>query len=97
MSQCRDCNADILFGRTEAGKLMPLDPERLDRGDPRANLAVCRDHTGRLLVRVLKDDEQPYAHEWRGMPHFATCVPRLAQEGRIDGVVSLDRRRAGKR
>lgn len=97
MSQCRDCNADILFGRTEAGKLMPMDPERLDREDHRANLAVCRDHTGRLLVRVLKEGEGTYLHEWRAMPHFATCVPRLAAEGRLEGVVSLDRRRAGKR
>lgn len=97
MNRCRDCGADILFARTEAGKLMPLDPERLDRGDPDANVAVTRDHTGRLLARVLKDGEDPYRHEWRAIPHFATCLPLLAQAGRVDGVVSLARRREGKR
>lgn len=96
MSQCRDCGADILWGRTDAGKLMPLDPERRDADDPAANVAATRDHTGRLLVRVLHAGEQPDRHEWRAVPHFATCVPRLAQAGRIPGVASLARHRTGR-
>lgn len=90
---CRDCQADIIWGRTTAGKMMPLDPERLDRDDESANVAVCRDHLGRVLARVLTADEQPLPHEWRAMPHFATCLPRLAAQDRVEGVVSLDRKR----
>lgn len=96
MNRCSDCGADILWGRTEAGKAMPLDPERLPADDEKANLAVCRDHLNRILVRVLKAGEQPYRHEWRAMPHFATCVPRLAQQGRIDGVIPLERRKKAR-
>lgn len=74
---------------------MPLDPERRADGDPAANVAVSRDHLGRVLARVLKPTEGDRAEpfEWLAVPHFATCVPRLAREGRIDGVTSLDRAR----
>ena len=95
MSRCRDCQADIIFARTHAGKLMPLDPERREPGDPAANVAVSRDHTGRFLARVLKptEDDKPEPFEWLAIPHFATCLPRLAQQGRVPDVIPLARRR----
>lgn len=93
--RCRDCQADIVWARTQAGKLMPLDPERRPDGDPAANVAVSRDHLGRVLARVLKptEDDRAEPFEWLAVPHFATCVPRLAREGRVEGVASLDRAR----
>ncbi len=99
MSQCRECEETILFGRTRAGKLMPLNPEIRSRDDALANLAVYKDHTGRLNVRVLKDGEQPEPYERRGMPHFATCVKRrtdaAALRGEIANVIPLPKRRPG--
>lgn len=100
MSQCRTCQADILFARTTAGKLMPLDPARHEHDDHTANVAVYRDHTGRLNARVLKQDEQPERFEWRAMPHFATCAnlvaERDAKAGRLraEGVLPFRKRKA---
>lgn len=93
MSVCRDCGADIVFARTQAGKLMPLDPERREAGDPAANVAVARNHLGTLLARVLTNaapDPEPF--EWLAIPHFATCLTRRAQAGKVDGVIPLTRR-----
>lgn len=88
MSRCQRCNADIIWARTQAGKLMPLDPERRQAGDPAANVAVSRDHTGRFLARVLKPTQQdkPEPFEWLAVPHFATCAP-VERSGPIEGVV----------
>lgn len=93
---CKDCGVDIIWGRTAAGKHQPLDPARLDRTDTRANLAAYRDHLGVVRVRVLPDGEQPDSHEWRAMPHFATCITRLVQAGKVDDVIPLARRRRGR-
>lgn len=95
MSLCDKCGGPMLFGRTTAGRAMPMDPERYQGDDPAANLAVSRDHLGRLLVRVLKKGEAPESYEWRGMPHFATCPPLVAERdakaGRLrdQGVIPL--------
>ena len=78
-SLCRQCQEPIMFARTEAGKPMPLDPARHDADDEVANVAVFRDHTGRLNARVLKAGEQPAKFEWRAMPHFAPCKRLLAE------------------
>jgi hypothetical protein len=76
MSQCRECGQDIVFGRTESGKLMPLDPQRYPDDDESANVAVYRDHTTRLNVRVISEDRPLASHEHRAMPHFASCPVR---------------------
>ena len=57
MSICRECQRDILFGRTSNGRPMPIDPGVYPADDERANLAVYKDHTGRINVRVLKAGE----------------------------------------
>lgn len=79
---CRRCRRAIVFGwtvdndtRVRTGKRMPLDDARLERDDERANVAAYRDGSGALVVRVLKKGEEPDRHEWRMMPHFATCQP----------------------
>lgn len=96
MGRCRDCQADIIWSRTQAGKMMPLDPERREPGDPAANVAVARNHLGGVLARVLKAGEVPEPFEWLAIPHFATCLPRLAQAGRVDDVIPLARRAKAK-
>jgi len=93
VSTCNACGGTVLFGRTTTAnnKPIPLDPQRHERDDERANVAVSRNHLGSLLARVLKDGEQPERHEWRAMPHFATCPKRAAdadaKAGRIPDVI----------
>jgi hypothetical protein len=98
MTTCRDCSADIVWGVTEKGRRIPLNPERHDPGDEHANLAVYRDHLSRLHVRVPSVDRPIASFEWRATPHFATCPPRVAardaQAGRIPNVVPFRRRSA---
>lgn len=96
MATCRDCQADIVWGVTEKGHRIPLDPERRVRDDETANLAVYRDHLDRLHVRAISAERPVAGFEWRAIPHFATCPPRVAardaQAGRIPNVVPLRRR-----
>jgi hypothetical protein len=80
VSQCRECHRDIVFGRTAAGKLMPMDPEPYPDDDAAANLAVYRDHTTRLNVRVITADRPLERHEHRAMPHFASCPARKQRD-----------------
>lgn len=75
---CNSCHADITWATTPNGRQMPLDPPRYDRADETANIAVYRDHTGRIRGRVLTRGEVPARFEWRAMPHFATCRARHA-------------------
>lgn len=71
---CSLCDAEILWARTsKSGKPMPIDPAPSDDG----NLAVYKDHTGRINARVLKAGEEPESYEKRGKAHFATC-PKYA-------------------
>lgn len=98
MSRCRECGGDIVFGRTEAGKLMPLDPQRYPDDDETANVAVYRDHTTRLNARVINDDRPLASYEHRAMPHFATCPKRVADASarrgdlRAEGVIPFPKR-----
>lgn len=96
MTTCRDCSGDIVWGVTEKGRRIPLNPEKRPLDDTTASLAVYRDHLDRLHVRVPSVDNPIAAFEWRAVPHFATCPPRVAardaQAGRIPNVVPLKRR-----
>lgn len=99
MSQCRECGGDIVFGRTSNGKAMPLDPARYPDDDEKANLAIYKDHTGRINVRVLKVGQQPERYEHRGIAHFATCPKRVADGAarrgdlRAEGVIPFPKKR----
>lgn len=92
---CGKCGADIIFGRTEKGRAMPLDPEPR----PDGNLAVYRDHLSVLRCRVVTADAPMQSYERPAMPHFATCTgkPGIAAVTKPDGTVSLAaaRRRRG--
>lgn len=97
---CRDCSADIIFGVTEKGRRIPLDPERRPVDDVTAPLAAYRDHLSRVQVRTVTGERPVAGFEWRAMPHFATCAPQVAARdasaGRIPNVIPL-RRRGGRR
>jgi hypothetical protein len=69
---CYDCRAPVTWAVTEAGKRMPLDPQPNADG----NQAAYKDGTGGWRTRQLKAGEEPYRHEKRYMPHFATCAKR---------------------
>lgn len=58
---------------------MPVDPEPYAGDDERANLAVMRDGTGRLVCRVITAEAPLLGYERRAMPHWATCAPLVAQ------------------
>lgn len=100
-ARCRTpgCGRDIVFGRTATGKMMPMDPGRYDGDDQAANLAVYKDHTGRLNVRVITAAAPLESYEWRAMPHFATCPPLVAAAAarrgdlREDGVIPFPKHR----
>lgn len=73
---CGSCRQPIVWARTEKGKTMPVDPDKRPPDDMYANLAAHLDANLALHVRVLKDGQAPYGHEWRMVPHFATCPTR---------------------
>lgn len=96
---CREkaCRRPIRWGITEAGK-----HQAVDLGvDPDGNLAVYRDGTGTLKIRVLKAGQEPEPYERRAMPHAATCAGRETRPvTQRDGTLSLaavrDRKRRSK-
>lgn len=92
--RCRSCGREVVWAKTQAGKHMPVDPEPYAGDDTAANLAIYRGVDGNLRARVLtKADPDLRSFEWRGMPHFATCVALLAQRGKVPGVRSLQLQR----
>lgn len=76
---CRECGAAVLWAWTAKGRRMPLDLEVRPDDDKLANVATYTDHLRRLRVRTLDaDNPRPAPFERLGVPHFATCPPRLA-------------------
>lgn len=76
---CERCGLPIRWAWTEANKKMPVDPDEADRDDAAANLAVWRNHLRRLCVRVITAERPLLGFEHRGIPHFATCPPLVAE------------------
>lgn len=77
-NSCRDCGAEVIWGYTEHGRRMPIDPAVYPRDDERANLAIYTDHLRRVRVRVLARDRPLEGFEHRGMPHVASCPAAAA-------------------
>lgn len=87
------CAAQFFLARMPSGSRMPLSI----REDQAGNVAVYRDATGQPSGRVLRKDEQLKPYERRYMPHFATCIPHIAEEAhkREARAVEKAARRAG--
>lgn len=80
---CRRCGAEVLWAWTAKGRRMPLDPAVYPADDERATVATYTDHLKRLRVRTLdSDNPRPAPFERRGIPHFATCPPLVAERER---------------
>lgn len=68
MAKCKGCGETIAWGRTVAGKNVPLNPEPDDQG----NLAFVRSDGAQKLI-VVRDFERPLYRGRIYMPHHATC------------------------
>ena len=69
--RCRSCRAPIVWARTTAGRLMPLDPTPTDAG----NVEIINGH-------AVVHGQAPLAHRNLYMPHFATCPQGQQWSGR---------------
>jgi hypothetical protein len=65
-SQCRSCNADVIWVKTEAGKWMPLNAEAV-RPEEGRNHFVIRGDTAIAIPQLVFSDEPHY------VSHFSTC------------------------
>ncbi len=72
MTKCRTCQAEIVWGKTEAGKNVPLDPP--EKRYVRADMI-----TG--MADLAKEDE--YVMVPTFVSHFATC-PQADQHRKKD-------------
>jgi hypothetical protein len=71
VSHCPSCFNRIRWAITVNGKRQPLNADPDERG----NIAVYTDGTGTLRARVLTTERSTLEHhEWRAMPHVATCA-----------------------
>lgn len=63
IATCNSCGAEIVWARTSAGKLAPID----DAPTPGGNIVFEDDGTVRYLRKDQKHDGDTYAS------HFSTC------------------------
>ncbi|MGW0821791.1 hypothetical protein [Streptomyces sp. NPDC002845] len=71
VAMCDSCLARIRWAITVNGRRQAINADSDDNG----NLAVYRDGTGTLRVRVLHGErDRLEGTEWRAMPHAATCA-----------------------
>jgi hypothetical protein len=81
---CDGCLQRIRWAITVHGRRQAVNADPDERG----NLAVYKDGTGTLKVRVLSGDRNRLeGAEWQAMPHAATCTgprprPRAASRTR---------------
>ncbi|MFF3928608.1 hypothetical protein [Streptomyces hirsutus] len=82
---CDTCHERIRWAITVNGRRQAVDADPDETG----NLAVHRDGTGTLKVRVLGIERPTLEHaEWRAMPHAATCTsprPRASRSSSRPG------------
>ncbi|WP_147262028.1 hypothetical protein [Blastococcus sp. TF02A-26] len=76
-NECPRCGGEVLWGYTENGKRMAIDPARYPDDDTQANQAVYVDHLRRLRIRQLSKARPLASFEHRAMPHVATCPAEI--------------------
>jgi hypothetical protein len=66
--KCRSCGAPIYWGRTEAGKAMPVDVEPTPDGN-----VILFDRRGSVVALVLRRGEKAPPGAKLRKAHHATC------------------------
>jgi hypothetical protein len=92
-ARCRDCARPIRWTRTEAGRLLAVDPEP----DPAGNTAVWRDGTGAVRSRRPTDELPLCGWERLHMPHAASCPAAQTALPLPPGVTRLADHRRNRR
>jgi hypothetical protein len=70
VATCRSCEAPIVWGKTRAGRAMPLDAEP----DPAGNVVLLANGTAVVLTADEAAERRlTFPEEVRRMPHHATC------------------------
>lgn len=73
MPTCASCGAPIAWVKTTAGRMMPLDPERLTlRLAPKGEAMLVTDD-GRIIRGALGEGPAPFGTDTGRTSHFATC------------------------
>ncbi|MBK3597066.1 MULTISPECIES: hypothetical protein [Streptomyces] len=90
--RCHRCHRPIRWTRTEAGRLLAVDPDP----DPAGNAAVWRDGTGALRSRRPTAELPLTGWERLHLPHVATCPARHEQQMLPAGVTRLSDHRRKK-
>ncbi|MEU9777731.1 hypothetical protein [Streptomyces sp. NPDC047968] len=80
VTHCPSCLAPIRWTVTAAARRMAVNATP----DPAGNVAVHTDGTGRVRSRALTRERPTLEHhEWKAMPHAATCTaPPRRRTGR---------------
>lgn len=68
MATCRSCDAPILWARTPADRLMPLDATPSDRG----NVELVDERPGQAPLAIVHP-QPPFLAGDLYLSHFATC------------------------
>lgn len=78
---CKSCGGPIYWGRTEAGRSMPVDAEPVPDGN-----VLLSDRHGTVVARVLRRGEEPPVGAKLRRAHHSTCPHaddwRAAKKGR---------------
>lgn len=77
MSQCRSCDAPIIWAKSPAGKAMPIDAEPV----PDGNVLLVANGSATPNAIVVEADHQWAEGARRYKSHFATC-PNAASHRR---------------
>jgi hypothetical protein len=71
VSDCRSCEAPLLWARTEKGRRIPLDPDPYAGDDPRGLFVLRRELGLAPLAVAATPDAFPGEPVYRS--HFTTC------------------------
>ncbi len=67
MATCRSCGAEIVWGKTKAGKSMPIDPGPVASGN------ILLTENGTCYVHPSPEIRRVFSEVPMRTSHFATC------------------------